>query len=247
MPRMAARLATDVRYGLLLFFRNRQSLFLSFVFPALFLLALGYLLGGESDRGRIDYLLPGIIGMCILFSAISGTTGSMVKYRTNGVYRKLATTPLTGFERSAAQMVTGMTIVTLSAAVSLLMAWLVFGVVPGINAASALVVIAGSVTFVCLGMVVAYLVDDSDSVNVITYIVVIPLVLLSGSLFPASRLPELLRFVSVLSPLTYLNNGLREAMFGSSPGAALLDVAICGFLCLVLFCAGVAILMGKEE
>ncbi|HUL62462.1 MAG TPA: ABC transporter permease [Methanocella sp.] len=247
MPRMAARLFTDVRYGLLLFFRNRQAMFFAFVFPALFLLAVGYLLGGESDRSRIDYLLPGIIGMCILFSAISGTTGAMVKYRANGVYRKLATTPLTGFERNVSQMASGLVVVGLSAAVSLLMAWLVFGAAPDINPVSVLVVIAGAVTFVCLGMVVAYLVDDADSLNAITYVVIIPLVLLSGSLFPVERLPHLLRFVSVLSPLTYLNAGLRSAMFGGNYGDALLYTAICSFLCVVLFCVGVAILMGKEE
>jgi ABC-2 type transport system permease protein len=247
MSRVLARLLTDARYSLLLFFRNRQSMFFSFVFPVLFMIALGYLLGGQTDHSQVDFLLPGIIGMCIMFSAINGTTGAIVKYRANGVFRKIATTPLTGFELNASRAATGMVVVMLSSAVSLLMAWLVFGVVPDVNAISVLVVIAGAVTFVSLGVVVAYLIEDADSVNVVTYVVIIPLVLLSGSLFPVVRLPGILQFVSIFSPLTYLNNGLRDAMFGDSFRDAIVDTGICSFLCVMLFCIGVAILMSKEE
>jgi ABC-2 type transport system permease protein len=185
--------------------------------------------------------------MCLLFSAISGTTGTVVRYRANGVFRKLATTPLTGFELNASRTCTGMLIVVLSAAIILAMTWLVFGVVPAINAVSVIVLITGSVTFVCLGMVIAYLLEDTESVNAITYAVVIPLVLLSGSLFPVERLPGPLQFVSVFSPLTYLNDGLRNALFGGSARDAVVDTGICCFLCLVLFCTGVAILMSKED
>ena len=79
-------------------------------------------------------------------------------------------------------------------------------------------ILAGSVTFVGLGMVIAYLIDDADSVNAMTYVVVLPLIVLSGSLFPVERLPGLLRFPSIVSPLTYLNDGLRDAMFGGITG-----------------------------
>jgi ABC-2 type transport system permease protein len=246
MGRARARLLTDMRYSLLLFLRNRQSMFFSFVFPVLFMVALGYLLGGQADRGQVDFLLPGIIGMSIMFSAINGTTGSIVKYRANGVFRKISTTPLTGFELNASRIFAGTTVVLLSSAVSVLMAWLMFETTPEINTVSVLVLAAGSVTFVSMGMVAAYLIEDTDSVNVIAYVIIIPLILLSGSLFPTERLPGLLQFVSALSPLTYLNDGLRESMFGGNSGVALFNLALCGFLGFVLFTIGVAILMSRE-
>jgi ABC-2 type transport system permease protein len=199
MGRAAARLLTEARYSLKLFFRSPQAMFFSFLFPVLFIIALGFLISGPGSDGQIRYLLPGIIGMCVMFSAISGTTGTMVKYRVNGVFRKIATTPLTSFELNASRTATGTLIVLLSAAVTLLMTWLVFGVVPAVSAVSALALFVGGVTFVCLGMVVAYLLNDTDTVNAVTYVVVIPLVLLSGSLFPVGRLPGPLQFVSVFS------------------------------------------------
>ena len=250
MSPVLRRLATDVRFGLLLYARSRQAMFFSFVFPVLFLVAAGFLLGDQSagaSRETMAYLLPGIVSTCIVFSAISCTVGSIVKYRASGTFRKLMTTPLTSFELNAARIASGMIVVLISSAVSLLVARLEFGIAPDINVLSVLVVLAGAVTFVGMGMVLAYLIDDVDSVNAMTYIVVLPLIVLSGSLFPVERLPALLRFPSYLSPLTYLNAGLRDAMFGGSYRDALFSLGICGFLGFMLFVAGVAILMAREE
>jgi ABC-2 type transport system permease protein len=244
------RLATDVRFGLLMYARSRQSMFFSFVFPVLFLVVAWFLLGDQSTRAgkdQVEYLLPGIISTCILFSAINSTVGSIVKYRVSGTFRKLATTPLSSYELNASRVISGMVVVLLSSAVSLLVAWLEFGVSPDINAVSILVVIAGSATFVGLGMIMAYLIEDTDTVNTITYVVILPLIVLSGSLFPVERLPGLLRFPSVFSPLTYLNDGLRGAMFGGSLRDAVFNLGICAFLGFVLFVIGVALLMAREE
>jgi ABC-2 type transport system permease protein len=250
MSPVLRRLATDVRFSLLMYARSRQSMFFSFVFPVLFLVAVWFLLGDQSapaSREQVAYLLPGIISTCILFSAINSTAGSIVKYRVSGTFRKLATTPLSSYELNTSRVISGMVVVLLSSAVSLLVAWLEFGISPDINAVSLLMVVAGSVTFVGLGMIMAYLIEDTDMVNTITYVVILPLIMLSGSLFPVERLPGLLQFLSALSPLTYLNDGLRGAMFGGSLREAIFDLGICGFLGFMLFVIGIAILMAKEE
>jgi ABC-2 type transport system permease protein len=244
------RLATDVRFSLLMYARSRQAMFFSFVFPVLFLVVIGFLLGDQSakaSRDQVAFLLPGIISTCIMFSAINSTVGSIVKYRVSGTFRKLATTPLSSYELNASRVASGMIIVLLSSAVSILVAWLEFGVSPDINILSILVVVAGSATFVGLGMVMAYLIEDTDAVNTITYVVILPLIVLSGSFFPADRLPGLLRFGSVFSPLTYLNDGLRGAMFGGNFRDAAFNLGICAFLGFMLFVIGVAVLMAREE
>ncbi len=244
------RLATDLRFGLLMYTRSLQAMFFSFVFPVLFLAVVWFVLGDTRDGANadlIEYLLPGIISTCIVFSAISCTAGSIVKYRAGGTFRKLMTTPLSSYELNASRIISGMIVVLLSSVVSLIVAWLEFGIAPSINVVSVLVILTGSVTFVGMGMVVAYLINDPDSVNAVTYVVVLPLVVLSGSFFPVERLPGLLMFPSILSPLTYLNDGLRDAMFGGSLRDAAFNLGICGFLGFMVFVIGVAILMAKEE
>jgi ABC-2 type transport system permease protein len=250
MSPVLRRLATDLRFSLLMYARSRQAMFFSFVFPVLFLATAWFLLGDPSDpatREQVEYLLPGIISTCILFSAISCTAGSIVRYRASGTFRKLMTTPLSSYELNASRIASGQVVVLLSSALTLLVAWLAFGIAPDLNVVSVLVILAGSVTFVGLGMVIAYLIDDADSVNAMTYVVILPLIVLSGSLFPVERLPGLLRFPSIVSPLTYLNDGLRDAMFGGSYLEALFSLALCGFLGFMLFTIGVAILMSREN
>jgi len=356
-----SRMATDIKYSLIQFLRNKQSVFFAIVFPVIFLIVLGYLLGGQSgpqtlyyadgdgsqasrafitslgsaggfelrdgsgmdlagelkdgkipayiempegfgdsvadnssgaglklyyDESKpsstaivsavrqavdefnlagmkgpvtlsvrdvatsgvnyVDFLLPGILGMCIMFSALNETIGVIVKYRANGVFNMLSVTPMSTIEWNLARIISGTLIVLVSVAVALGIAWLAFGVVPGINVLSVLLVLAGSVMFVGLGMIVAYVVEDVGSPNAVSLMITLPLMMVSGSLFPVDQLPHLLRFFSAISPLTPLNNGLRSAMFTGDYGLATVNLLISLGLGFVLFTVGVAVLMGKE-
>ncbi len=245
------RMATDIKYSLVQFLRSRQSVFFSLAFPAIFLVILGYLLGGDTavdteGVGYIGYLLSGILGMCIMFSALNETIGVIVKYRANGVFNMLSVTPMSTIEWNLARIISGTLIVLLSVATALFVAWLAFGVVPGINVFSVLLILAGSVMFVGLGMIVAYVMEDVGSPNAVSLIITLPLMIVSGSLFPTDQLPYLVRFLSALSPLTPLNNGLRSAMFAGNYGDALVSLLIILGLGFILFTIGVAVLMGKE-
>ena len=64
--------------------------------------------GKEPIQGReiryIDWLFPGILGMNMMFSALWGVGYVVVRYRKNGVLKRLKATPLTAFEYLSAQM-----------------------------------------------------------------------------------------------------------------------------------------------
>lgn len=357
-----SRILTDVKYSLIQFMRNRQSVLFAFVFPVIFLIVLGFLLGGQSgtqtlyytdgsgsqasmafigsmnstsldlingsgmdlaqmlkdgqitayveipqgfgdqsgnisgmgiklyyDRYKsaspamvsavqqavdefnmdetgtpelvtlssqdvatssinyIDFLLPGILGLCIMFSALNEAIGVVSKYKANGIFSKLSMTPMSTIEWNVSRIASGTIIVILSVLISLIAAWLVFGVLPGINVLSVLLVITGSVMFSGLGMIVAYLIDETLSPTAVSLTISLPLMLVSGSLFPTDQLPFALGFLSILSPLTPLNDGLRSAMFTGDMGNALVCLIISIALSFILFAVGVTILMGKEE
>lgn len=239
----ASRIALDIKYGLVQFSRNRQSVLFTFVFPIVLFAILGYVLGGP---GYIEFLFPGILGMCILFTAVNQTMGAIVKYRSTGLFQKITASPMSGIEWNLSKMLTGTIIVMLSVAAAFLVASLVFGVRPDMNAVSIALVLAGTFISIGFGMVMALVIDGTDWVNSASITVIIPLMLVSGSLFPVERLPDYLRFVSLLSPLTYLNGGLRSAMFGGDTAYALVNLVILVFLGIVLFCVDAAILMGRD-
>jgi len=195
---------------------------------------------------NIDFLFPGILGMCIMFTAINETMSVLIRYRTSGLSQKLSATPLSTVEWNAAKIIHGTVIMLMSVAVSLAVAWVVFGIHPDLNTITILLIIVGSLMFVGLGMIVSSIVNDVKSVNAVAFSVTLPLMLISGSLFPVERLPVVLQFASIFSPLTCLNNGLRSAMITGDMGTASGNLFGGAFIALVLFAAGVGILMKND-
>ncbi len=247
------RITTDIKYSLLQFFRSRQSVLVTFLFPVVFLIMAWYLFGsrasyvmGNSAAGYADFLLPGIVGIAVMVPAIDYTVGYISRLRAAGIFRKLAMTPMRRVEWNVSRVVTGTAIVLLSVAVSLIVAWLAFGVSPGLNLMMVLLVLAGSVMFIGLGMVIAYVVRGEEAANA-AFTITLPLIFLSGSIFPVGRLPGFLQVIAAISPLTYLNEGLRNAMAGGNMGAAMADLAIVSALAVVLFGIGVVTLRWKDD
>jgi ABC-2 type transport system permease protein len=195
----------------------------------------------------IDFLLPGIIGMSIMSSAVNGTVSTTARNRATGVFRKLATTPISRIEWNAARIITQTLIIMLSVAVSLAVAWLIFGIVPNINPVSVLMIIAGAAVFSGLGMILSAFVKDVDAAENAASAITFPLMFVSGSFIPVGNMPWFLQFIADISPLTYLNDGLRSSMITGNYGEALTNLAIVGELGIVLFCIGVAVLRWKED
>jgi ABC-2 type transport system permease protein len=60
-------------------------------------------------------------------------------------------------------------------------------------------------------------------------------------------MPWFLQWLADVSPLTYLNNGLRSAMITGNMGDVLTNFAIVAVLGVILFVIGVAVLKWKED
>ncbi len=52
----------------------------------------------------MDWVIPGVLGMNLMFSALFGVGFVIVRYRKNGVLKRLRATPLTAFEFLSAQI-----------------------------------------------------------------------------------------------------------------------------------------------
>ena len=69
---------------------------------------------------------------------------------------------------------------------------------------------------VSVGLTLASRMESLESFGVIQTFVNLPLFFLSGALFPLTRVPEWLRWVSVVNPLTYGVDALRIVILNSS-------------------------------
>src|SRR5271157_272078 len=195
----------------------------------------------------LDFLFPGIIGMSVMSIAVNGTVGQSARNRATGVFRKLATTPISRVEWNLGRIITQTITLMLSLAVSIAAAWLIFGISLNINLMMLLMVIAGGLVFSGLGNIIASFVKDEDTATNAASALTFPLMFVSGSFFSVGQMPWFLQDLANVSPLTYLNNGLRAAMITGNGTDVLNNFAIVAVLGVILFVVGVIVLKWKED
>jgi ABC-2 type transport system permease protein len=211
--------------------RRPVPLTFSFVQPLFWMLIFGFLFHrftlGSSYAGLsyLDFLLPGICAMTVLFGASqAGIT----------VIHDLQTGFLQRMVRSTGQPVwilAGKTVAEVARL--LLQAFVValLGVALGarlqIYPPALLVALVAlalfALAYASLSCWVALETKAQESMAIFVHIVNIPLLFTSTALVPSSQMPAWLETLARWNPLSLVANGLREALvFGQMPGTAVL-------------------------
>jgi len=174
----------------------------------------------------IDFFVPGLIGMTLMTSGIFGAIGWNTRNRELGILKKLATTPLSKFEWIIGVVLFELVMCAVSTVVILTVGVLVFDLRVLPNIYSIILIAAGAITFPGMGMVIARFVKETDSADAAANAVTFPMMFLSGTFFPLEMMPEFLREIAKVLPLTYINNGLRDSMVYGNASSALYNTAI---------------------
>jgi ABC-2 type transport system permease protein len=184
--------------------RQRGRLASTFARPLLWLLAIGYGFSTLIPGGGYQtYLLPGIIGMVILFSAMLSALGT-VHDRQFGPMRMLLIAPVSRGLVVVGKTISSALLASFFAIVMSVLAW-VFGVQPSLAAYLGFVsaVLLTAVALASLGMLAASFVGKLEDFAVAMNFVIFPMFFLSGALYPADRLPGFLQPIVRINPLTY--------------------------------------------
>lgn len=209
------------------FLREKSRLISTIARPLIWLLLVG---GGMSRLVRTDtgvsymqFIFPGIIGMTILFSSIFSSI-SIIWDKEFGFMKEILVAPVSRLSVVIGKALSGTLISVLQAAVILLFApFLGFS----LNAPAILstLVIAALLAFCIssLGIVIATFYESFESFSVIMNFIVMPMFFLSGALYPVSKLPEILKLVTRINPLTYGIDALKHMMF---PGKTVFDFSL---------------------
>ena len=200
------------------FTRDPARMVASFVQPMLFLFVLGTGLGSlmQSAGGGVDFrtfLFPGVLAMSVLFTAaFSGI--SMVWDREFGFLREMLVAPVSSAAILAGKCLGGATVATLQSIVVLLMAGLVGVPYDPLMMLEMLVFLfLMSFMITALALVLASRVKQVQSALPLVQLIITPLMFLSGALFPLSRLPGWLWWVTHLNPMTYAVEPVRSVVF----------------------------------
>jgi ABC-type multidrug transport system permease subunit len=190
----------------------------------------------------IDWLFPGILAMNMMFSALWGVGYVVVRYRKNGVLRRLKVTPLTAFEYLAAQALSRIFLLMFSLVIVWIGCDLIFSfTVLGSYLDLFLIFFLGSLSLTSLGLVLASRGTSEEFTTGILNFISWPMMFLSGVWFSLEGAPPWLNSFARIFPLTHLLSAARKIMHD---GAGLLDVGpevvILMAMTLVFLAAGAA-------
>jgi ABC-type multidrug transport system permease subunit len=181
----------------------------------------------EEIKGRqiryIDWLFPGILTMNMMFSALWGVGYILVRYRKNGVLKRLKATPLTAFEYLSAQMLSRIFLLMFTLIIVWIGCDLIFSFyVEGSYIDLAIVFFVGSFSLTALGLVFAARGTSEEFTNGILTFITWPMMFLSEVWFSLEGAPGWVKSVTQIFPLTHLLKAVRKIMHD---GAGLVDVA----------------------
>ena len=181
-----------------------------------------------GDISYIDFLVPGVLALVILFSCMFGMGESIAGERERGELARLFMTPTSiatvvgGKILSKLVQETGRAILLIAVAIGL------FGIViAGSMLLTLLLLVLVALCFVGLGMMISARVSTQADYQQIIQPITLPMMFLSGVFFPVETMPWIFQKLAYLIPLTYANDALRAVMLkGAGLGAIWLDIVV---------------------
>ncbi len=171
----------------------------------------------------IDWVLPGILGMNMMFSCLFGVGYVIVRYRKNAVLKRLKATPLSAFEFVSAQLFSRLFIVMFMSTIvysgcNLLFNFFMLGSYFDLF----IIGMLGAFSLISLGLLVASRSKSEELIGGLLNVSSWPMMMLSGVWFSLEGAPSALKVLADFLPLTHLVAGARAIL---TEGATLTDIS----------------------
>ena len=219
------------------FYRQKSRVIGVIASPLLFWLVIGSGFGtsfrssGAGGQHYLNYFFPGALIMIVLFTAIF-TMMSVIEDRKEGFLLSVLVAPVSRAVIVLGKVLGGATLATLQGLI-----FLVFAPALGIHFTLASLLLTAAVVFLvafsltALGFLIAWPMDSTAGFHAVINLFLIPLWLLSGSLFPLSGASMWIRVLMRINPLTYGTDALRMLLY---PGALASDLPLSSNLAVLI-------------
>ena len=197
------------------YFRSKSRMFGSLAQPLLFLFSLSFGFGpvfSKAGEGNyLQFLVPGIIGMSIIFTSIfSGM--EIIWDRQFGFLKETLVAPVSRFNIMIGRTMGGATVAVMQGTLVLFLSLFVgfrpfsLFLVP----VAILVMFLSALLFTAMGTMIASKLDDMQGFQLIVNFLVMPLFFLSGAIFPLTG--GVLGTIARFDPLSYSIDSLRSLL-----------------------------------
>lgn len=227
------------------FYRDKAGFASSIARPLLWLLIMGFGIGGSMQFSSIDieylpYITPGVIAMSVLFTSLFAGV-SVIWDREFGFLKEMLVAPISRKSIIIGKALGGSTSSIIQSVIIIFVAYLIgvqFSVSSIITILLSIVLI--SLGFVSLGIIIASLMDTMEGFSAIMNFMVMPMFLLSGALFSIGNLPSFVSWILYINPMTYAVEVLRYFALGISSFNILISLgAVIGFTSIMVVLASV--------
>jgi ABC-2 type transport system permease protein len=215
------------------FFRQMSRVVGALVQPLIFWLVIGsgmassFRMPGAEGVGYVQYFYPGIVMLVVLFTSIF-TTMSVIEDRHKGFLQAVLVAPASRAALVLGKTLGGVAIALMQAAIFLALAPLA-----GFDARAihwgelALLLVLIGIGLSSMGFAIAWWLDSTQGYHVVMSVLLLPLWILSGAMFPMTTGPKWISIVSRANPMAYAVAGVRRALYGgAAPGVASTTAAL---------------------
>jgi len=225
------------------YFRSKTRIIGSLGQPLLFLVALGFGLGPifrkAGEGNYINFLVPGVIAMGIIFTALfSGI--EVIWDRQFGFLKETLVAPVSRFKIMLGRTLGGATIASLQGLIILFLSFFV-GFKPQnifLLPLALFFIFLISLLFTALGTAIASVLEDMQGFQLIMNFLIMPLFFLSGALFPLDGLPKTFKIIIAINPLSYGVDGLRHTLINVSHFGLFTDLLVLSSITIAILIIG---------
>jgi ABC-2 type transport system permease protein len=222
-----------VRFDLKRFWASPLRILFGLTQPLLYLFVLGAALRSgtyEEVSGYQAYIFPGVLGLSLMFTAISAAVG-IVHDRQTGLLDALLVSPVGRFEIAAGKIGAGAVVAWVQ---SLLLLPFSPTIGIGLTAQNLVLLVAAmafaALVFSALGLALALPFRSVIVFPVVSNTLLLPMFFLSGGLYPLDLAPDWIRFAAAYDPAAYgvdLMRGALTTRFTIDPLRSTATLAAC--------------------
>ncbi|MCA9950805.1 MAG: ABC transporter permease [Anaerolineales bacterium] len=199
--------------------REPVGLFFTLAFPVMLMVLFGTVFGNASDSlfngfGQVDLSVPGYIGMIIGTIGMVSIPVTLSNYREQGVLRRYRATPLKSGSVLWSQVAVQVVMTAVGIALLLIVGTLFYDLrLPQGNVLIVPAILLGAFSFFALGFVLAGVLPTPRTAQAVGMALFYPMLFLSGAAMPRYMMPENLRQIAEMLPLTHVVILLEDLWF----------------------------------
>ncbi|MFM2482907.1 ABC transporter permease [Celerinatantimonas sp. YJH-8] len=161
----------------------------------------------------VDWFLPGVLGMNVMFSGLWGVGYAIVRYRKNGVLKRLSATPVRPIEFLIAQVLSRLLLIMGITCVLFVVCSLILHLTMRGNVVLLFgIFVLGAASMISLGLLIACRSQSEELTSGLVNLISWPMMFLSQVWFSLEGAPHWLKWLADLLPLTQVIRAARQEM-----------------------------------